>query len=170
MVLLEINKMANTLKPGERILGLDLGGKTIGLAISNSTFTVASPLQTIRRTKFTADANALKTIIDNRGVGGLIFGLPKNMDGSEGPRAQSTRQFAKNILNNFDIPIAFWDERLSTIAVERFLIREFDLSRKKRGKIVDKMAANYILQGALALIVAQNFDSAKAENHFDTNI
>ena len=115
-------------------------------------FQIASPLETIRRRKFTADAESLKQIIGERNVGGLILGLPKNMDGSEGPRSQSTRQFAENLLKKFEIPIAFWDERLSTVAIERILIDEADLSRQKRGEVVDKMAASYILQGALDLL------------------
>ena len=101
-----------------------------GLAISDSLFQIASPLETIRRRKFTADAESLKQIIGERNVGRLILGLPKNMDGSGGPRSQSTRQFAENLLKKFEIPIAFWDERLSTVAIERILIDEADLSRQ----------------------------------------
>ncbi|MBG07032.1 MAG: Holliday junction resolvase RuvX [Rhodospirillaceae bacterium] len=149
MAIVDISDLPGVIPKGARLLGLDLGSKTIGLAISDSLFQIASPLETIRRRKFTADAEALKQIIGERNVGGLILGLPKNMDGSEGPRSQSTRQFAENLLGNFEIPIAFWDERLSTVAVERILIDEADLSRQKRGEVVDKMAASYILQGAL---------------------
>jgi putative Holliday junction resolvase len=136
---------------GQRLLGLDLGEKTIGLAISDRGRVVASPLETIRRGKFTTDAKALAAIVAERGVGGLVLGLPVNMDGSEGPRCQSVRQFAANLIElaGFELPIAFWDERLSTAAVERLLIAEADLSRKRRGEVVDKMAAAYILQGAL---------------------
>ena len=151
-----MNHLRKTVKRGERLLGLDLGSKTIGLAISDSGFMIASPLETIRRKKFTLDALALKAIIDERQIGGLVLGLPKNMDGSDGPRVQSTRQFAANLLERFDIPIAFWDERLSTMAVERVLVNEADMSRRKRSAVVDKMAASYILQGALDLMTSQN--------------
>ena len=111
---------------------------------------VASPLETIRRSKrFADDAKALLALIDSRGVGGLVLGLPVNMDGSEGPRAQSTRAFAENLLKLRDLPLAFWDERLSTAAVNRFLIDEADMTRRRRAEVVDKLAAAYILQGAL---------------------
>tara|TARA_E500000331_G_scaffold118637_1_gene115852 strand:- start:296 stop:769 length:474 start_codon:yes stop_codon:yes gene_type:complete len=156
MAIVEMNNLRKTVKRGERLLGLDLGSKTIGLAISDSGFMIASPLETIRRKKFTLDALALKAIIDERQIGGLVLGLPKNMDGSDGPRVQSTRQFAANLLERFDIPIAFWDERLSTMAVERLLVNEADMSRQKRSAVVDKMAASYILQGALDLMASQN--------------
>ena len=156
MTIVEMNDLRKTVKRGERLLGLDLGSKTIGLAISDSGFMIASPLETIRRKKFTLDALALKAIIDERQIGGLVLGLPKNMDGSDGPRVQSTRQFAANLLERFDIPIAFWDERLSTMAVERLLVNEADMSRQKRSAVVDKMAASYILQGALDLMASQN--------------
>ena len=156
MAIVEMNDLRTTVKRDERLLGLDLGSKTIGLAISDSGFMIASPLDTIRRGKFTADALALKAIIDERQIGGLVLGLPKNMDGSDGPRVQSTRQFATNLLERFDIPIAFWDERLSTMAVERVLVNEADMSRQKRNAVVDKMAASYILQGALDLMASQS--------------
>ena len=112
---------------------------------------MASPLETIQRGKFTKDAQALAALCQDRGVGGLVLGLPVNMDGSEGPRCQSVRQFAANLaaVAGFTLPIAFWDERLSTAAIERVLVDEADLSRKRRGQVVDKMAAAYILQGAL---------------------
>ncbi len=135
---------------GTRLLGLDLGSKTIGLALSDPAFMVASPIDTIRRTKFGKDAAELDRLIADRGVGGLVLGLPINMDGSEGPRCQSTRQFATNLIQRgMEQPIVFWDERLSTAAVERVLIDEADMSRRKRADVVDKMAAAYILQGAL---------------------
>ena len=156
MAIVGMNNLRKTVKRGERLLGLDLGSKTIGLAISDSGFMIASPLETIRRKKFTSDVLALKAIIDERQIGGLVLGLPKNMDGSDGPRVQSTRQFVANLLERFDIPIAFWDERLSTIAVERVLVNEADMSRQKRSAVVDKMAASYILQGALDLMASQN--------------
>ncbi len=145
---IEINEIKSHLKKGERLLGLDLGSKTIGLALSDIRLTIASPMETIKRKKFTQDAERLLTIIKEQNVGGLVLGLPKNMDGSEGPRCQSTRQFAKNMAEKTNIPISFWDERLSTIAVTRTLI-EADASRKRQGELVDKLAASYILQGVL---------------------
>ena len=145
---IEINEIKTTIKKGERLLGLDLGSKTIGLALSDVRLTIASPMETIKRKKFTQDAERLLTIIQEQNVGGLVLGLPKNMDGSEGPRCQSTRQFAKNIAEKTDIAISFWDERLSTIAVTRTLI-EADASRKRQSELVDKLAASYILQGVL---------------------
>ena len=143
------------LPPMQALIGLDLGEKTIGVAVSDSFQSVATPLETVRRKKFGLDAARLAEIIAERRIGGLVLGLPRNMDGSEGPRVQSTRQFAANLLVRTEIPIAFWDERLSTAAVERVLITEADLSRRKRAKVVDKMAASYILQGAIDLIAAQ---------------
>ena len=137
------------LPTGLRLLGLDVGTKTIGLALSDPSLTVASPLQTIRRTKFTQDAQALEAIISEHGVGGLLVGLPLNMDGSEGRACQSVRQFAANLLERIDLPLAFQDERLSTAAVERMLVKEADMTRTHRAKVVDKAAAAYILQGAL---------------------
>lgn len=130
------------------LLGLDLGSKTIGLAISDPTRTVASPFETILRTRFTADAQRLIGIADREGVTALVLGLPINLDGSEGPRAQATRAFARNLDRLLPLPLLFWDERLSTAAVERMLISA-DASRKRRGEVIDKMAAAYILQGAL---------------------
>jgi len=139
------------LPPRRRLLGLDLGEKTIGLALSDSRLTLASPLEVIRRKRFTDDAAALRRIVDGREVGGLVIGLPVNMDGSEGPRCQSVRQFARNLaeLADLDLPTAFWDERLSTVAVNKFLIGELDMTRAKRAQSVDKLAAAHILQGAL---------------------
>jgi len=145
---IDINDFNSHLKKSERLLGLDLGSKTIGIALSDVMRTVATPMETIRRVKFTKDADRLLTIIREQNVGGLVLGLPKNMDGSEGPRCQSTRQFAKNMAEKTDIPIGFWDERLSTVAVTRTLL-EADTSRKRRDELVDKMAASYILQGVL---------------------
>lgn len=130
------------------LIGLDLGTKTIGVAISDLMWSVATPQETIRRSKFTADAAALLAITNKRQVGGLILGLPRNMDGSEGPRCQSTRAFAQNLSRLSDLPICFWDERLSTVAAERALI-EADTSRKRRAEVIDHVAAAYILQGAL---------------------
>ena len=130
------------------LAGLDLGTKTIGVAVSDGMRGVASPITTIRRTKFTQDAQALLTLIADRGLAGLVLGLPRNMDGSEGPRAQSTRAFARNLSRLTDLPIAYWDERLSTVAAERALL-EGDTSRKRRAEVIDQVAAGYILQGAL---------------------
>jgi putative Holliday junction resolvase len=145
---LPIEDLASRLQPEARLLGLDVGTKTIGLALSDVTRSVATPYRTLRRTKFTADAKLLAAIAAKEGVGGLVIGLPINLDGSEGPRAQSTRAFAKNLAGHVDVPMAFWDERLSTAAVERHLI-EADASRKRRAEVIDRMAAAYILQGAL---------------------
>ena len=130
------------------LAGLDLGTKTIGVAVSDGMRGVASPITTIRRTKFTQDAQALLTLIADRGLAGLVLGLPRNMDGSEGPRAQATRAFARNMTRLTDLPIAYWDERLSTVAAERALL-EADTSRKRRAEVIDQVAAGYILQGAL---------------------
>ena len=131
-----------------RLLGLDVGTKTIGMALSDVTRSVATPYDTIRRSKFTADAKAIREVVEKNQVGALVIGLPLNLDGSEGPRAQSTRAFARNLAAHVEVPLVFWDERLSTAAVERHLI-EADVSRKRRAELVDRMAAAYILQGAL---------------------
>lgn len=141
------------LEKGQCLLGLDLGEKTIGIAVADPSLTIATALETIRRTKFSKDAVTLAGIIEKRKVGGLVIGLPINMDGGEGPRCQSVRQFAENLLERMDIAVAFWDERLSTAAVTRTLL-EADVSRKRRAEVVDKMAAAYILQGALDHIAA----------------
>ncbi len=149
MAITAVDRIRDTLKPGQRLLGLDIGSKTIGLALSDVTLTVASPAETINRGKFAADAGRLAGIIAEENVGGLVLGLPVQMDGAEGRRCQSVRQFADNLLEHIDLPIAFWDERLSTAAVERVLIDEADMTRKRRAEVIDKMAAAYILQGAL---------------------
>ncbi|MDT8856254.1 Holliday junction resolvase RuvX [Paracoccaceae bacterium Fryx2] len=130
------------------IAGLDFGEKTIGVAVSDLTRSVATPLLTIRRVKFTDDAAALLKIVEERRIAGLILGLPRNMDGSEGPRAQATRAFARNLARLTPLPIGFWDERLSTVAAERALL-EADTSRKRRKEVIDHVAASYILQGVL---------------------
>ena len=137
-----------TLPPTGKLLGLDLGTKTIGVAISDGMRYSATPLETIKRTKFTADANRLLELIEENQAVGFVLGLPLNMDGSEGPRVQSTRAFARNLGTRTPIPIVFWDERLSTAAVTRTLL-EADVRRDKRREVVDKLAASYILQGAL---------------------
>ena len=131
-----------------RLLGLDVGTKTIGLALSDVTRSISTPYHTVRRTKFTQDAKAIAAAIAEHDVGALVIGLPINLDGSEGPRAQSTRAFARNLGALVEVPLIFWDERLSTQAVERHLI-EADASRKRRAEVIDRMAAAYILQGAL---------------------
>ena len=133
---------------GQRLLGLDIGSKTIGLALSDTTLTIATPMETIKRTKFKVDVARLQEIVDAQNVGGFVLGWPVNMDGSEGPRCQSTMAFSKNLAEKINLPQALWDERLSTAAVERTLI-EADRSRARRKQLVDKMAAAYILQGAL---------------------
>jgi putative holliday junction resolvase len=135
-----------------RLIGLDLGSRTIGVALSDVERTVATPLETIRRTRFSGDAEHLCRLIATHDVGGIVIGLPVSMDGREGPRCQSVRQFARNLLQVVDLPMGFWDERLSTAAVERMLITEADMSRKRRGCVIDKLAAAYILQGALDAI------------------
>lgn len=148
MIFTEITDFAAALPANRALAGLDLGEKTIGVAVSDRLLSVASPLSTIRRTKFTVDAAALMDIITKREIGGVILGLPLNMDGSEGPRCQSTRAFARNLSRLTDLPIGFWDERLSTVAAERALL-EADTSRKRRSEVIDHVAAGYILQGAL---------------------
>ena len=132
----------------DKLMGLDLGTKTIGVAISDALRMTASPVETIKRTKFTADAERLLALIGRNAVTGIVVGLPLNMDGSEGPRAQSTRAFVRNLGQKTDLPIVFWDERLSTMAVTRTML-EADLSRARQAEVVDKLAASYILQGAL---------------------
>ena len=144
----DITELASTLAAGQRLMALDLGSKTIGIALSDLGRTIANPYETLRRGKFKADARTLQTIIGENDVGGLVIGLPLNMDGGEGPRCQSVRQFAANLLAEFDIAIAFWDERLSTVSAERTLL-EADMTRKRRAEVIDKMAAAIILQGAL---------------------
>ena len=130
------------------LAGLDLGEKTIGVAISDLRRGVATPMETVRRKKFTLDAARLIEIAQSRGLAGFVLGLPLNMDGTEGPRCQSTRAFARNLSALTDLPIGFWDERLSTVAAERALL-EADTSRKRRAEVIDHVAAGYILQGAL---------------------
>jgi putative Holliday junction resolvase len=135
--------------PGTPWLGLDLGENTIGVAASDTSRMIASPLELIRKEKFSLDAARLIKLMNGRNVSALVIGLPINMDGSEGPRAQSCRAFARNLERLRPVNVAFWDERLSTSAVERFLIDELDLSRKRRAGVIDRTAAAWILQGAL---------------------
>ncbi len=140
--------LAAALPPAGGLLGLDLGTRTIGLAVSDGLRQVGTPLRTIKRTKFSADAAALLAVADERGLAGLVLGLPRNMDGTEGPRCQSTRAFARNLARLTDLPIGFWDERLSTVAAERALL-EADATRKRRAEVIDHVAAGVILQGVL---------------------
>lgn len=130
------------------LAGLDLGTKTIGVAVSDGLRSVSTPLETVKRRKFTQDAEALLAILNKRSIAGLVLGLPRNMDGTEGPRAQSTRAFARNFARLWEGPVSFWDERLSTVAAERALL-EADTSRARRAEVIDHVAAGYILQGAL---------------------
>jgi putative holliday junction resolvase len=144
----DIEGFLAALPPMRGLMGLDLGDKTIGVAISDRLWSVASPHETVRRRKFGLDAARLLEIAGARDVGGIVLGLPRNMDGSEGPRCQSTRAFARNLGRLTDLPIGYWDERLSTVAAERALL-EADMSRKRRAEVIDNIAASYILQGAL---------------------
>lgn len=134
--------------PGKRLLGLDLGTKTIGVAVSDATLSIGSALETIKRTKFSKDAERLNELCAQNSIFGLIMGFPLNMDGSEGPRAQATRAFVRNLARLNDLPVVLWDERLSTVAAERAMI-EADMSRKKRAEKIDAAAASFILQGSL---------------------
>ena len=141
-------ELPQLVKKGARLLGLDVGTKTIGMALSDTTLLLATPFDTIRRTRFRDDAERLVREIERHQVGGIVVGLPLALDGSGGPRTQGVRQFARNLLAVVDLPLAFWDERLSTAAVEREMIAA-DLTRKRRAEIIDKVAAAYILQGLL---------------------
>jgi len=143
-----IEEFATALPAGRAIAGLDLGEKTIGVALSDLRRSIATPAETLRRAKFTLDAAALLGLLAKRGAAGMILGLPRNMDGSEGPRAQTTRAFARNLSRLTALPIGFWDERLSTVAATRALL-EADASRKRRAEVIDHVAAGFILQGAL---------------------
>ncbi len=147
-MIVDLFDLAESQPQDQRLLGLDLGTKTIGLALSDVMLTIATPLKTIRRTKFTADAGQLLDIARKHQVGGLVLGYPLNMDGSKGPRAQASESFARNLARLSDLPVTLWDERLSTAAVTRTLL-EADASRRRRAEVVDKMAASFILQGAL---------------------
>jgi putative pre-16S rRNA nuclease len=140
--------LKSLIRKGDRLLGLDVGTKTIGMALSDTTLLVATPFDTIRRKRFREDAARLVAEIGRHRIGGIVVGLPISLDGSEGPRAQGVRQFARNLLAQIDLPLAFWDERLSTAAVEREMIAA-DLTRQRRAEIIDKVAAAYILQGLL---------------------
>ncbi len=148
MILTDVAEFLTALPANRAICGLDLGDKTIGFAVSDLRRQVATPVLVIRRVKFTEDAARLLALLAERQIAGIILGLPLNMDGSEGPRVQSTRAFARNLEKMTPLPISFWDERLSTVAAERALL-EADTSRKRRSEVIDQVAAGYILQGAL---------------------
>ena len=158
MAVIDLLELPGAMAPRTPLVGLDLGEKTIGVAVSDIGLMIASPLALIRRTKFTADAEALLKLMSGRGAGGIVIGLPINMDGTEGPRCQSVRAFARNLLRLKELPIAFWDERLSSAAVNRMLIDEADASRARRAELVDKAAAAWILQGALERLRAAGLD------------
>jgi putative Holliday junction resolvase len=150
MAVVDILDLSAAAPPRTPLMGLDLGEKTIGVAVSDTSRMIASPLALIRKTKFTDDAAQLFKLMAERGASAIVIGLPVNMDGTEGPRCQSSRAFARNLLRlRADLAIAFWDERLSSAAVNRMLIDEADLTRARRAEVVDKAAAAYILQGAL---------------------
>ena len=148
MILSNPLDLQDALPARARLMGLDVGTKTIGLALSDTRRVIASPLETIRRRRFREDMARLSMLIDAQDVGGLVIGLPLTLTGADGPRTQSIRQFARNLITFRDLPVAFWDERLSTVAVTREMIAA-DLTRKRRGEIVDRVAAAYILQGCL---------------------
>lgn len=162
MAIRNLTELKALLPRGGRLMGLDLGSKTIGMAISDPDLRVASPIGTINRRKFTLDVQDLARELKGRSVAGFVLGLPVNMDGSEGASAQSVRQFALNLMERSDLlgqgaEIAFWDERLSTSAVTRMMV-EWDMTRKRRDEVVDRMAAAYILQGALDYLAARRDD------------
>jgi putative Holliday junction resolvase len=148
MILTNPLELREAVPAGTRLMGLDVGTKTIGLALSDTRQIIATPLDTIRRRRFREDMNRLSALIDSQTVGGLVIGLPLTLTGIDGPRTQSVRQFARNLVEFRSLPVAFWDERLSTAAVTREMIAA-DLTRKRRGEIVDRVAAAYILQGCL---------------------
>lgn len=148
MICASVEEFAAALPPNRAVAGLDLGDKTIGVALSDLRRQVATPIEVIRREKFTLDAARLLALLEARGAAGIVLGLPLNMDGSVGPRVQATQAFARNLEKLTALPICYWDERLSTVAAERALL-EADTSRKRRKEVIDQVAAGYILQGAL---------------------
>ncbi len=153
-----VEDLADRIKAGQRLIGLDLGTRTIGTALSDPGLTIATPLRTLRRKKFSADATALLDLCASENVGAIVLGLPVNMNGTEGPRAQATRAFARNLQKLTDLPIVLWDERWSTAAAERAMI-EADLSRAKRARKIDATAAGFILQGVLDRLAALRRDA-----------
>ena len=155
MPILTVKDLRTTIPPGRRLLGLDIGEKTIGVAASDPLWRLAMPVETVRRGKWAEDAARIMALMKERDVGGLVIGLPVSLDGTEGPRCQSVRQFARNLAKaGMTEPVAFWDERMSTAAVERLLVDERDMRRSKRAEVIDAHAAAYILQGALDAIAA----------------
>ena len=148
MAICELSELNGRLAADARLMGLDLGTKTIGVAVSDVSRTIATARTTLRRTKLSRDIETLRTFVADEGIGGIVVGLPVNMDGSEGPRAQSARDTAARLAEGLALPVAFWDERWSTVAAERAML-DADLSRRKRARKVDRVAAAYILQGAL---------------------
>lgn len=148
MICATVEEFVAALPPNRAVAGLDLGDKTIGVALSDLRRQVATPIEVIRREKFTLDATKLLALLEARGAAGIVLGLPLNMDGSVGPRVQATQAFARNLEKLTALPICYWDERLSTVAAERALL-EADTSRKRRKEVIDQVAAGYILQGAL---------------------
>ncbi len=167
----ELIAFVESLSPRARLMGVDLGTKTIGLALSDVEKRIATPLETLKRVKFTPDAQQIKALAERYEVGGLVFGLPLNMDGSEGPRSQATRAFVRNLKPLLPLPVLFWDERLSTMVVTRTLL-DADASRAKRADAVDKMAAAYILQGALDRYerIAADAEAAQDEAEYRSRI
>ena len=163
MAIVTIEELAALLKPGMTVAGLDLGTETIGLAVSDLGYRLATPRPMIKRRKFTLDAIALIEALARDKAGAAVIGLPVNMDGSEGPRAQATRAFVRNMAPKTDLPFIFWDERLSTVAAERALI-EMDVSRKKRKERIDSAAASFILQGALDRLTGLRAQQAASGN------
>lgn len=163
----ELIAFIDGLAPRARLMGVDLGTKTIGLALSDVERRIATPLETIKRVKFTPDVQRIKEFVERYDVGGFVFGLPLNMDGSEGPRSQATRAFVRNLKPLLPLPVLFWDERMSTMVVTRTLL-DADASRAKRAEAVDKMAASYILQGALDRYerIAADAQAAEDEANF----
>ena len=155
MICASVEEFVAALPPNRAVAGLDLGDKTIGVALSDLRRQVATPIEVIRREKFTLDAAKLLALLQARGAAGIVLGLPLNMDGSTGPRVQATQAFARNLEKLTDLPICYWDERLSTVAAERALL-EADTSRKRRKEVIDQVAAGYILQGALDRIAHMN--------------
>lgn len=148
MSIVDLAQLKRLLPQGSRLLGLDVGSKTIGIAISDSALKVAAPVEVLKRTRHAEEAERLRALVNDRRVGGFVVGLPVGLDGKEGPRAQSVRQFARNLTAAIDLPLAFWDERFSTIGAGRAL-GEAELSHRRKGEVIDKLAAAYILQGAL---------------------
>ncbi len=148
MAVVALAQLKDLLPAGARLLGLDVGAKTIGIAVSDSALAVATPLTVLKRGRFAVDAESIRALAAERRIGGIVIGLPIGLDGKEGPRSQSVRQFARNLLQHIDLPLAFWDERFSTLGAGRAL-EGAELTHRRRGEVIDKLAAAYILQGAL---------------------